>query len=194
LHFEAFIFGQFNLIFTLPYHHKVKYIRMDNNMTGAIFNPNLDLEGLRELHLSCVSVKDADLSKCSKLVKLDLFSCLISGDAIDSIATLTNLERLNLSNTHVNYSEKDMSDMFASLKNLKYLSLRAFWILGDKDLENIGGLVLLTELNLTSCNFLTDNCLKYIAKLKNLAILNVTECRNITEEGLTVLKGVMIIR
>ncbi len=166
---------------------------MVNTNHNVEFCPSLALEGLRELSLSYMGF-ETNLIKCPELINLELSACHLSVITIDNISQLVNLERLVLSHIHVNYSGGGVSILFASLTRLKYLSLRCFWVLKDKNLKNIGGLISLVELDLTGCNLSTDDCLKYIAKLKNLSILYVAKCTNFTAKGLATLKGVVIMK
>lgn len=174
--------------------------------TGPYARRNLDLENA-SIYLHNLSIKDheipyyfedgksdCDLAECAKLtsegikqipnsvIKLNLRALpRLSSDCISSIALLTNLVCLNLSQNCFSFEELHR---LSALPNLKVLHLWQCRTLEDQNLAWLKEKKL-TSLDISYCNQLTDACLPFLTNILSICLDGLNY---ITTEGVLQLR------
>jgi Leucine-rich repeat (LRR) protein len=126
-----------------------------------------------------------------ELRELDLSMSSIGPDGIPPLAELPKLRALELGNGGPKSNEK-MLPAVRKLKNLEKLRLASLTGDEDAELEHLGEMEKLTELDLYGLK-LTDQSLEKLATLKNLTYLSLSG-KGITDEGLLKLKPLVNLR
>jgi internalin A len=143
----------------------------------------------------------ASLRQCASLRRLYIHDVDLSGDSLEWLANLKNLEALTLQRTKINgsvlknikssslavlnlsgnsISNADMESI-AQLKTLEVLALSNTMVSGD-GIEKLEGMPRLNELNLMNCN-ITDADLGHFLTTPNLRIVYAAGC-NVTDMGI----------
>ena len=142
------------------------------------------LTDMQELYLGNTLVNDRSIKVIAeqfpKLKKLRAAASQVSNQGIETIATIKDLEELDLSENSQIFDDGMVH--FAGMSKLKKLNLWRVQIT-DEGIKHLSGLTNLEWLNLDNVAYLSDNGLEHLKDLTNLTFLHLGSTA-ITDQGL----------
>ncbi|EDO42575.1 predicted protein [Nematostella vectensis] len=177
----------------------LKSLDLDHSIVPLNWFDSLDVDlffaNLLELNLTyCTRVSDQDLASIAKLTQLkclNLSNCYRVGDnGIQQIATnLTNLLHLDLSNC-TDITDLGLHHIGRHLVRLKYLYLTCCRRITDTGVEAlVHSMAELQGLSLAKCRELTSTGIVTIAEnCKQLKHLDITDCTLVNTQGLDTIR------
>lgn len=142
--------------------------------------------GIRVLNLAYANLQDSTARYLSRLVSLEelvLESCSITDSSMDSIAALSSLRLLDISETTV--GDEGVARLADGLLRMESLNL-SYSAVSDAGLRDVGRMKSLTSLNLDT-RLVSDSGLAFLTGLRNLRRLDCFGAR-VTDAGFTHLR------